>query len=313
MAGMQFKDYYAIMGVKPDATASDIKAAYKKLVRLHHPDVSKDKDALKRFTDLGEAYEALGDPEKRKIYDEVRNGGWREGQEYAAPRRARSTGNRSSHNRAGDGSFTGDEEELQDFFSSLFGSRRRDQPRHWQGEDIHHVMSLTIEEVYAGGERDLHMQVPGDGGSTERVLHVKIPQGLTKGEHIRLRGQGQPGSTPDSNGNLYLEIAVQPHPFYHLEGRDIRMELPLTPWEAVLGAQVPVPTLGGVTTVTIPPLASDGQQLRLRGRGLSGKVAGDQYLTLRITVPGTASERAKDLWRELAAVSAYNPRAALAV
>lgn len=304
MASVQFKDYYAIMGLKPDATASEIKAAYKKLVRLHHPDVSKEKDALKRFTDLGEAYEALGDPEKRRIYDEVRSGGWREGQEYAAPRRARSQANPSSAT---------DEDELQDFFSSLFGARARDQSRRRQGEDIHHVITMTLEEVYAGSERDLHMKVPGHDGPHERVLHVKIPKGLSSGEHVRLRGQGQPGSAPELNGNLYLEIAVQPHQFYRLEGRDIHLELPLAPWEAVLGAQVPVPTLGGVTTVTIPPLATHGQQFRLRGRGLPGKIAGDQYLTLRITVPETATERATELWRELATLSAYNPRAALAV
>lgn len=307
MPGLQFKDYYAIMGVSPEATHDEIKAAYRKLARTHHPDVSKEKDALKRFTDLGEAYEALGDVEKRKEYDVVRQGGWRDGQEFTSPR-----GHRPDQHRSVDPN----DDQFSDFFSSLYGAQRRNRSQVYEGEDLHHSIAITLEESYSGSERDLQIQMPsGSNGEKPqiRTLHIKIPKGLRHGESIRLRGQGQSGSTPELNGNLYLEINFLPHAFYRVDGRDILLELPLTPWEAVLGAQIAVPTLGGITTVSIPPNATDGQRLRLRGRGLPGKPNGDQYLSLRITVPPSANDKAQALWRELATSSPYNPRAALNV
>ena len=307
MNGLKFKDYYVIMGVSPDASQDEIKAAYRKLARTHHPDVSKEKDALKRFTDLGEAYEAIGDPEKRKAYDEVRLGGWRDGQEFTAPRDHHPDHRRSAHS---------DDDQFSDFFSSLFGAQRRNRTQVYEGEDLRHAIDITLEEAFSGSEKDLQIQLPR-GGNAEtpsiRTLHIKIPSGLQNGENIRLRGQGQPGSVPELNGNLYLEINHVPHAFYRVDGRDIQLELPLTPWEAVLGAQVTVPTLGGSTVVSIPPNATEGQILRLRGRGLPGKPAGDQYLTLRITVPSESSEHAHALWRELASISPYNPRLKLSV
>lgn len=307
MAGLQFKDYYAVMGVAPEATQDDIKSAYKKLARKHHPDVNKEKDALKHFTDIGEAYEALGDPEKRKEYDEIRLGGWRDGQEYTAPRPPH-----SDHSRR----FDPNDEQFSEFFSTLFGTQHRNHSQTFQGEDLRHTISVTLEETYAGSERNLQIQLPDSLSARTpqiRTLHIKIPKGLTHGESIRLRGQGQAGSSPEHNGNLYLVINLLPHAFYRVDGRDIRLDLPLTPWEAVLGAQIIVPTLGGNTTVSIPPNATDGQQLRLRGRGLPGAPVGDQYLTLRITVPPNVSDQAKALWSELATLSPYNPRAALTV
>ena len=307
MSGLKFKDYYAIMGLSPDASQDEIKTAYRKLARTHHPDVSKEKDALKRFTDLGEAYEAIGDPEKRKAYDEVRLGGWRDGQEFTSPR-----AHHPDHRRSVDPN----DEQFSDFFSSLFGAQRRNRAQAYEGEDLHHAINITLEEAFTGSERDLQIQMPS-GISTEapsvRTLHIKIPRGLQNGENIRLRGQGQPGSVPELNGNLYLEINLTPHAFYRVDGRDIQLELPLTPWEAVLGAQITVPTLGGNTVVSIPSNATEGQKLRLRGRGLPGKPAGDQYLTLRITVPPNSNDKAQALWRELATISPYNPRVSLAV
>lgn len=314
MAATHFKDYYATMGVPPEATEADIKTAYRKLARKFHPDVNKEPDAQKRFTDLGEANEVLSDPEKRKAYDEVRRGGWREGQEFTGPHR---------NGQGSAGSYGPDDDQFSDFFSSLFGAHRgqggqggQRRQRARRGEDMHHTIPLSLEEAYAGGERDLKLQLPSSedpGAARVRTIHVTIPKGLTSGENIRLRGQGWSGTSPELNGNLYLEITITPHAFYQVEGRNILLDLPLTPWEAVLGAQVPVPTLGGATTVTISPNATDGQRLRLRGRGLPGTPPGDQYLTLRITVPPSADDKAKALWAELAIASPYNPRQRLGV
>ncbi len=310
MPAVQFKDYYAVMGVAPEASQDAIKTAYRTLARKFHPDVNKAKDANQRFSAIGEAYEALGDPDKRKAYDEVRKGGWQDGQEYPAP---------GARSPPGDGSFTGSDDDFSDFFSSLFGAkgrRERSDPferesHDHRGEDLHYSIELTLEELYSGGERDLQMQVPTVDETAKpqmRKLHVTIPKGLSEGEHIRLRGQGWPGTTRDLDGSLYLTIGVKTHAFYRVEGRDILLDLPLTPWEAALGAQVPTPTLGGTTTVTIPPNSRDGQRMRLRGRGLPGTPAGDQYVTIKLTLPPTTNDQAKELWKSLAAASPYNPR-----
>ncbi len=319
MAVAQFKDYYAAMGVAPDATQEQIKDAWRTLARKFHPDINKAKDAQKRFTDIGEANDVLSDPVKRKAYDEVRLGGWREGQDYTAPNPHRDAG---GGNPFAGGDFAGaGGEQFSDFFSSMFGARggRRAAPVREHGEDLHHSLEVTLDEAYAGGDRDLQLQLPktAENPAGLRTLHVKIPKGVIDGENIRLRGQGLPGATPAQNGNLYLEIRLKPHPFFRVDGRDIMLDLPLTPWEAVLGAQVPAPTLGGPTTVTIPPGSHDGQRLRLRGRGLPAAAPeqphGDQYLTLRLTIPMTTNDKATGLWRELAAAAAYNPRRHLGV
>jgi len=294
----QMPDHYAILGVAQDATQEVIKTAYRKLARKLHPDVNKAKDAHKRFSDLSEAHEVLGDPARRADYDALRARGW--GEDQQATQRPR--GSRRAEV---------DEDAYADVFSSFFGAHGRSAPR--TGGDLHHIIELSLAEVYGGGERDLRLQVPGGDGTETRTLHVTIPKGLAEGEQIRLRGQGRPGAAPALAGDLYLEAAILPHAFYRVEGRNILLDLPLTPWEAVLGAQVAVPTLGGPTTVTIPAGAQAGQRLRLRGRGLPGSPAGDQVLTLAIASPVGANDHAKTLWRELAAASPFNPRTALGV
>lgn len=318
---MQFKDYYAIVGVSEDTSQDAIKAAYRTRARQLHPDVNKAPDAHKRFTDLGEAYEVLSDKAKRSAYDEVRRAGWKEGQELdgAHPfsdRPGRSAGagpGAGPHGGFADAEEVGDQ--FSDFFQSLFGHayRRQQAAPPQRGEDIHHGLTLTLEEAFRGGTRQLRLRLPardGSGRSEERVLDLTIPAGITQGEHLRLRGQGMPGDAPGHDGDLYLEIALAPHPRYRIDGRDLVLELALAPWEAVLGAKVEAPTLGGTVEVAIHAGAQAGERLRLKGRGLPGTPPGDQYLVLRIVVPSAAGPREQELWRELRGSSRFDARAA---
>jgi curved DNA-binding protein len=317
---MKFKDYYRILGVAPEATAEEIKIAYRKLARKYHPDVSKEPGTELRFTEIGEANEVLRDPQRRAAYDTLRAGGWRDGQEIDATPPAQ-----EYHRTGGD-----DEAEaayFSDFFQSLFGGPPRGGGRrggfgrnafHERGDDIHHALAVSLEESYRGCERQLQVLSPqfneqGEIASRMRTISVKIPKGVIQGAQMRLRGQGQSGARAELNGDLYLEIDLAPHRLYRVDGRDLSMEVPIAPWEAVLGAQVAVPTLGGTVTATIPAGAQDGQRLRLKGRGLPGDPPGDQYLTLRIAMPPSSSDKAKAMYRELAKESVFNPRAKLGV
>lgn len=317
---MNFKDYYRIIGVPPKATADEIKIAYRTLARKYHPDVSKEPDAEKRFTDIGEANEALKDPARRAAYDELRAGGWKEGQEIDAPPPRPQA-------EAGGGSFSGEGADFSDFFQSLFGRGRSSGGRpggatrsafHERGDDIHASFVVTLEESYRGGERQFTLQSPTiDAGGElvrgQRTITVKIPAGVTDGSKVRLRGQGHPGVTGDLNGDLYLEIELAPHRRFRVDGRNLSLDVPIAPWEAVLGAQVAVPTLGGTVTATIPAGSQPNQKLRLKGLGLPGDPPGDQYLTLTLALPPVASDKAKALYRDLAAESAFDPRIPLGV
>lgn len=309
---MKFKDYYRVVGVAPDASLDAIKNAYRTLARKLHPDVNKQADAERRFTDLGEAYEALKDPAKRAAYDQLRAGGWREGQEVDVPTSSRSFHADDAGGVGDDGFGAGDAARFSAFFQSMFSGRgqgarggpgRQAFPR--RGEDIHHPITVSLEEAYHGGERQFQLRVPqivASGGVVEvaRTLNAKLPKGMVAGTRIRLRGQGHPGPTTEENGDLYLEVELAAHALYRVDGRDLAIDLTIAPWEAVLGAQVAVPTLDGQVTATIPPGAQAGEKLRLKGRGLPGEPPGDQYLVLRIAVPPQVSEKSKDLYRALA-------------
>lgn len=317
---MKFKDYYRTLGVAPEATAEEIKTAYRKLARKYHPDVSKEPETERRFTEIGEANEVLKDPERRAAYDNLRASGLREGQEMDAP----PPGQGFQRSHAGD---QGESPDFSDFFQSLFGrqppggGRRggfRRSAYQERGEDIHYTFPVSLEEAYHGGDRQFQLQAPTldeHGGIVNglRTISVKIPKGVTHGTKMRLRGQGQPGANADSNGDLYLEIELAPHHLYRVDGRDLTLELPIAPWEAVLGAQLAVPTLGGIVTVTIPAGAQQGQKLRLKGRGLPGDPPGDQYVSLSIAVPSSVTDKVKALYRDLAKESAFNPRTKLGV
>lgn len=317
---MEFKDYYEILGVDEKADAQALKAAYRRLARKYHPDVSKEADAADRFKEVNEAYEVLKDPDKRAEYDQLRAyGGQGPGGGFEPPP------GWSSRADFGQGGFTGaDASQFSDFFESIFGGARQGAGRQgstqgWyamRGEDIHHKLPLFLEEAFSGGEKTITLQSPevdrqGRVQQRQRSLKVKIPAGVTDGQHIRLRGQGAPGQGSGEAGDLYLEVQIAPHPVYSVSGRDLSMDLPVAPWEAALGATVKVPTLGGSVQLKIPEGTHSGKRLRLRGRGLPGKPAGDLYVNIQVKMPPAQTERSKSLFRELAEEVPFNPREAL--
>ncbi len=314
---MQYKDYYKIMGIARDATQDDVKRAYRKLARKYHPDVSKEPNAEARFKELGEAYEVLKDPEKRTAYDRL-GSAWQSGQEFTPPSGWSSDGfesRRSAHAGVSP-------EQFSDFFESLFGHGFRaaggGAGARPHGQDEHAKILISIEDAYHGATRVIELAVPqfdsrGNVITHKRTLQVKIPAGVTQGQQIRLSGQGSPAIGGGVNGDLYLEIDLQPHPFFHAEGRDIHLDLPLAPWEAALGARLTVPTLGGRVDVKIPPGSQAGQKLRLKGRGLGGKTPGDQYVVLQIVVPPANTASAREFYEKMRQEMAFNPRSHMGV
>jgi curved DNA-binding protein len=313
---MKFKDYYKVLGVDRNASKDDIKRAYRRLARKYHPDVSKEADAETRFKEMKEAYEVLKDPEKRSAYDQF-GANWKAGQDFQPPP------NWQREHSFGGGSF-GDAGQFSDFFESLFGQARgggfsfRTGSRRAKGEDLNAAISIPIEDAYRGASRTITLEVPeadANGAVTRRrkTLSVKIPAGITAGKRIRLEKQGGPGFGGSPPGDLYLAVEFEPHPYYRADGRDIHLELPVTPWEAALGRKVKVPTLGGAVDLKIPAGSSSGKTLRLKGRGLPGKPPGDQYLELKVMVPPAEDEKMRQLYETLEREHDVNPRAKLGV
>jgi curved DNA-binding protein len=331
---MEFKDYYARLGVARTATQDEIKRAYRKLARKYHPDVSKEPDAEARFKEVAEAHEALIDTERRAAYDDIAqrhaNGqpfepppGWDSGYEYSGRGRGGTPGR---HPRGG----ASDAADFSDFFESLFGrggfdgaeglhrgSAGRRPAGPYPGRDHHAKVAIELLDAYQGAKRmiSLHMPMMDAAGQTtlqERQLEVNIPKGVREGQHLRLSGQGAAGQGGAPPGDLYLEIQILPHPLFRLDGGDIHFDLPIAPWEAALGATVTAPTPDASVQLNVPPGSSQGRKLRLKGKGLPGKVPGDLYAVLTIALPPAASEPEQDAWRAMArAFAAYNPRAAL--
>jgi curved DNA-binding protein len=288
------QDYYAVMGLAHGASEKDIKLAYRRLARKYHPDISKEADAEEKFKALGQAYEVLKDPKKRAAYDKY-GAQWEQQQAQQQHQQSYS----SQRSPYGQGV-----EIDEDILESLFGfGRQRQKTR--SGEDYHANLTLTLEEAFAGTTRQLEIQT--------QTLNVKIPAGVQQGHKVRLAGQGGPGHNNGPRGNLYLNIHFQKHPIFDVKEKDIYLTLPVSPWEAVLGATVKVPTLGGVVDLKIPAGAQSGQQLRLKGRGLPGKTPGDQFIILKMVTPPANTEAAKKLYEQMATALHFNPRAGLGV
>ena len=330
---MEYKDYYKILGVARDADTDEIKRAYRKLAHKYHPDVSKEPDAEERFKEVKEAYEVLSDPEKRAAYDQL-GSGWQQGQSFEAP-----PGWEGGFDFGGGGGGAGPgglggmgAEEFSEFFENLFGGGfgsspfgSRSRGRAWggggfsaQGEDQHARLEISLEEAYNGGQRRIQLSVPeqdaqGRLAYRTRNLDVQIPAGIRDGQQIRLSGQGSPGAGGGPPGDLYLEVHLQPHRHFQVDGKDVYINLPITPWEAALGAKVPVPTLGGTVNLSIPAGAQSGQKLRLKGRGLPGNHPGDQFAVLQIQAPKPETDQQTELYREMARKMAFNPRTHLGV
>jgi len=310
---MEYKDYYKIMGLSRNATPDDIKRAYRKLARKYHPDVSKEANAEAKFKELGEAYEVLKDPKKREAYDQIgRN--WQHGQTFTPPPEWRTAFDfGKSFGGIHGGGFS-------DFFEALFGHAYGQTDAdvyskqfHAHGNDQHARILIDLADAFHGGERLITLNMPQTDGQGRiiakmRSLNIKIPKGIKAGQRIRLVGQGGPGMGGGNNGDLYLEVEFNPHRYFHAEGRDIHLELPVTPWEAALGAVVAVPTLGGRVDLKIPAGSQTGKQLRLKGRGLPGVPAGDQFVTLKIVTPTPKTERAKALYEQMAQEMPMDPR-----
>jgi len=313
---MEFKDYYSIVGVPRDATPDDIKRAYRRLARKHHPDVSKDPQAEARFKELGEAYEVLKDPVKRAAYDRL-GADWKAGQDFRPPPDWNAGFETSS-----DGSAPGDTAAFSDFFEALFGGgfsagRGGRASFHAQGEDRHARVLIELEDAYNGATRSITLQVPeideqGRVFMRERKLDVKFPRGIRAGQVLRLAGQGGPGLGQGRAGDLYLEVEFRPHPRYRVEERDVYLDLPVAPWEAALGAAVRVATPNGTVELKIPAGSTSRTKLRLKGRGIPGSTPGDLYVLLQIVLPPADGEATKTFYRDMAGkFGSFDPRAKL--
>jgi len=311
---VDYKDYYKIMGLERGASQDEIKRSYRKLARKYHPDVSKESGAETRFKELGEAYAVLKDPEKRAAYDEL-GANWKAGQEFRPPPEW-GTGFEFS----GSGFEGADAAAYSDFFESLFGqgtgtrygagTARGFQAR---GEDHHAKVLVDIEDAYTGATRALSLRTPAldDSGhviTKSRTLNVKIPKGVSQGQRIRLSGQGAAGHGGGKAGDLYLEIEFRPHRIYTLDGRDVYLALPVTPWEAALGATVKVPTPSGPVDLTIPKGTRNGQKLRMKGRGIPGSPPGDFFVKAELTLPQANNDAEKAFYEKMRQELPYNPR-----
>jgi curved DNA-binding protein len=312
---MKFKDYYQTLGVARDASADDIKHAYRRLARKFHPDLNKSAEAEASFKEVGEAYEVLKDPEKRAAYDDVGKR-WQGAADQPPP-------DWNAGYEFGGGDFAGGFTDHSDFFEALFGRRTGARARGHgtpRAQDHHAKVLIDLLDAYRGASRSIRLQVPsldahGQVVMAERTLDVAIPAGVREGQHLRLAGQGAPGFGGGPAGDLYLEIGFHPHPLFRVDGRDVYLELPVAPWEAALGATVDVPTPDGKVSLSIPAGSGDGRKLRLKGKGIPGKPAGDLYVVLRIAMPPAAGAAQQQAWRELARLHAadFDPRAAMRV
>lgn len=326
--GVEYKDYYKLLGVERSSSKDDIAKAYKKLARKYHPDLNpNNKDAEEKFKEINEAYEVLRDEKKRGLYDQL-GPNWEHGQNFQGSPGFEGfnfgDGNFSFSSAGGGGGFS-------DFFEMIFGGARgtnrgpagggysqagfgadpfgafSGRGAAQRGGDVESNISLNLEDAYRGGSKNITLSARGSNES--RSLEVSIPRGVRQGARIRLAGQGQPGIGGGPAGDLYLKVQIAPHPLYKLEGNNIIYNLPLAPWEAALGSKVRVPTLDGEVDLNIAPGTGSGKKMRLRDRGLgSGSNKGDQLVVVQIQVPTKMDEAEKELWQKLAETSKFKAR-----
>jgi curved DNA-binding protein len=307
---MKYKDYYSILGVARGASAEQIKKAYRKLAHKYHPDVSKDPAGEEKFKEVAEAYETLKDPDKRLAYDQL--GAHAPGEDFRPPP--------DWGNRAGGAAPDFGDLDLGELLASLaagrHGAGRAQGQLRMPGEDFEAKVSIPLEAAFNGTEVELNLAMPemNPQGFVQRVprtLKVRIPKGASDGQRLRLPGRGGKGFNGGRDGDLWLNIALQPHPLFRASGHDLFLDLPLAPWEAVLGATVELPTLGGVVQLKVPANTNSGKQLRLAGRGLPRPAggAGDLYAIAQIVVPPKTSASEQSLYEQLRSGSTFAPRA----
>ena len=320
---VQFKDYYETLGVARTASADDIKKAFRRLARIHHPDVAKNKMAGEaKFKEINEAYEVLGDAEKRQKYDQL-GADWQQGEQFHAPQQE--AYRKGGHFQEGPSPFEFSGTGFSDFFEAFFAGSR-DQPGSFRrtsahaddatlaarGHDAEADIMVTLEEALHGATRQVTVRRAEQNGGSGRTdtYQVKIPAGVREGKRIRLSGQGGEGRAGGPAGDLYLRVRLAKHPDFRVEDSDLHYDVDLAPWEAVLGKQVRIPTLNGTAMLNIKPGTQAGTVLRLRGLGMpsDGAKRGDFYATVRIEVPASVTEAEKKLWEQLAAGSVFDPR-----
>ncbi len=318
---VEFKDYYEVLGVPRNASDEAIKKAFRKLARQHHPDVAKDKKgAEEKFKELNEANEVLSDPEKRRKYDELGTN-WNQPERETAPPRGHAgdgAGEAGEFHFGGTGfsdffeQFFGARGQASDPFNPLGGNASRSAAFARPGQDLESDLLVTLSEVLHGAPRTLQLQRtdPQTGQTTTQTLRVKIPVGVRDGQRIRVAGQGHAGSGGGHSGNLYLRVKLAHHPDFRVDGVNLSFNLELAPWEAVLGATIPIATLDGTVSLKIPSGTATGREFRLRGKGLPAAdgIRGDLHAVVRLQVPAQITPEEKALWEQLAAGSSFHPR-----
>ncbi|BCU78758.1 J domain-containing protein [Luteolibacter sp. LG18] len=313
---VKFQDYYETLGVARDAGQDEIKKAFRKLARIHHPDVAKDKTgAEEKFKQINEAYEVLSDPEKRKRYDQL---GEHWNQPGGPPPPDAGPGGWSWQPEDGEAAFEFGGTGFSDFFERYFGGTHEGfgrSPRgaggrggfQQRGHDVEADILVSLEDALHGTQRSITLRRPTGEADT---FDIRIPAGLREGQKIRLAGKGAPGHGGAPAGDVYLHVRFARHPDFHVDGIDLEYDLDLAPWEAVLGVEVRIPTLDGPSTLKVPPATEAGTRLRLKHRGLMGrdKQRGHLYATVRIQVPASVTPDQQELWQKLAGISNFNPR-----
>ena len=309
---MEFKDYYKILGIERSATQAEVKSAYRKLARKFHPDINKEEGAEAKFKEVGEAYEVLGDTEKRAAYEQL---GKESGQDFRPPPEWNEGFEFSGAKPQGGG------QDFSEFFETLFGGMRRPERAargapeyHARGEDHHAKVFVNLRDAFGGATTPISLRVPEVDASghvvlKDRTLNVTIPKGVSDGQTIRLKGQGGPGTGKLPAGDLYLEVHFKPDPLYRAVGRDLYLDLPVAPWEAALGASVQIPTPLGPIMLKVPAGSSQGRELRLKGRGIPATEPGDLYAVLKIVLPPADTDTTKTAYEDMARQFSFDPRA----